>query len=175
VVEVLLARGENPRWAVRYTYTVDGREFAGEGRMRRRVPVGSMIPIRYAVHDVSRSWMGTGAKVPIWVSPLLAINFAGGAAAIFFVRRREAYLLREGRAALGRVVDSKQIHKGGGPGAKTAFRLTVEFRLLSGAWQTARFDRRRAVPVGGSVVVVYDRDNPRRSELYPFRLVRLSD
>jgi len=43
---------------------------------------------------------------------------------------------------------------------------------MSGALRRARFDRRKEVPLGGQVVVVYDRDDPGRSQLYPFRLVR---
>jgi Protein of unknown function (DUF3592) len=180
VVEVTHSRKE-PRLVVRYDFMVDGQTFSGKGRMGERrgrsLAVGSRIPIRYSPSDPLRNWIGRDDQgpVPIWVSPLLGMNLALGTAILAFVLRREAVLLREGRAAPGRVVDSKRINKGGGHGAKTAYRLTVEFRLLSGALQTGRFDRRKEVPVGASVVVVYDRDNPRRSELYPFRLVRLSD
>jgi hypothetical protein len=176
VQEVSVSSGENPRWVVRYRYTVDGREYSGRGRMgrvqRQRVEVGSVIPIRYSVTDAARSWIGSREGIPIWLPPLVAVNLAAGAAGIAFVLRREAALLIHGRPALGRVIDAKRINQGGGHGAKTQYRLTVEYRLMSGALQTARFDRRQEIAVGSSVIVVYDRDNSRRSQLYPFPLVR---
>lgn len=179
VQEVSVSRGENPRWVVRYRYTVNGREFSGQGRMgrvkRQQVEVGSIIPIRYSVADAARSWIGRREEVPIWLAPLVAVNLAAGAAALVFALRREAALLIHGRPALGRVIDAKRTHKGGGHGAQTQYRLTVEYRLLSGALQTARFDRRKEIAVGSSVVVVYDRENPQRSHLYPFTLVRTRD
>jgi hypothetical protein len=49
----------------------------------------------------------------------------------------------------------------------------VEFQLMSGARRTTTFDRRKDVSPGGTVVVIYDRDDPRRRQLYPFALVRL--
>ena len=168
---------ELTRERVRYRYTLEGETYTGNHelsrRTRRALAVGSPISVRYSVKNPRRSWIGRESEMPLWVPPFVAVSFAAGPLGIVFALRREWNLLANGRAAVGRVVASKKVHKGGGHGSKTAYRLTVEFRILSGALRTARFDRRRDVALGGNVTVVYDRDDPGRSQLYPFRLVKV--
>lgn len=176
VVEEVTRSAKEPRVVVRYRYTVNGRDYSGErrltGRARRSVTAGSEIPIRYAAKDPARSWIGAAAAAPVWLGPFLAGSLSAGAIIMLLAIRREWILLSEGRAATGRVIASKRVRKGGGHSSHTEFRLTVEFRVLSGALRTGRFDRRKEVPPGGKVTVVYDRDDPARSRLYPFALVR---
>jgi Protein of unknown function (DUF3592) len=166
---------EFKRERVRYRYTVHGQTYTGEheapGSARALEPHAE-LPVRYSLKDPRRSWIGRKDEVALWVPPFVAVSFAAGPLAMLWAVRREWTLLANGRATVGRVLASRKIHKGGGHGSKTRYRLTVEYRVLSGALRTARFDRRRDVQVGGNVTVVYDRDDPGRSQSYPFRLVR---
>jgi hypothetical protein len=108
---------------------------------------------------------------PRW--PALAVFAPGCLAALslIVVVRRQSNLLTYGRPALAtiRQVERKKSDNG------THWRAHYEWRLLSGATRTGRYDHHRKPPpaVGAVIPIVYDRDRPERHSRYPLPLVRL--
>ena len=107
--------------------------------------------------------------VPPWVIPLVPASLLVAAAGIVHGLRRNWMLLSEGRAAQARVVSQKKVHRD----KHTAYQITCEFRDLSGALHTMRYDVMKAPPaIGTELTIVYHRDDPRWHAVYPLRLVR---
>ena len=107
--------------------------------------------------------------VPLWAIPLIPASLLVAVAGIVRGLRRSWMLLSEGRAAQARVVNQKKVRRDN----RTAYQITCEFRDLSGAIHTMRYDVMKAPPsLGSEMTVVYHRDDPRRHAVYPFRLVR---
>lgn len=107
--------------------------------------------------------------VPLWAIPLVPGSLLLAAGAIARGLRRNWMLLSEGRAAQARVVSQKKVHRD----KHTAYEITCEFRDLSGAMHTMRYDVMKAPPpIGSELTVVYHRDDPRWHSVYPLRLVR---
>ena len=107
--------------------------------------------------------------VPLWVIPLIPASLLVAVAGIARGLRRNWMLLSEGRAAQGRVISQKKVHRD----KHTAYQITCEFRDLSGALHTMRYDVMKAPPaIGAELTIVYHRDDPRWHAVYPLRLVR---
>ena len=107
--------------------------------------------------------------VPLWVIPLVPASLFVAVAGIVRGLRRNWVLLSEGRAAQARVVSQKKVHRD----KHTAYQITCEFRDLSGALHTMRYDAMKAPPaIGTELTIVYHRDDPRWHAVYPLRLVR---
>jgi hypothetical protein len=175
-VAVERTRGDHPRRIVRYEFEVDGRSFAGRTRLRqadqRTVLQGTSIPVEYVVSDPGVNWVrGYEPRgVPLWTIPLVSGVLLIMAAAIARELRRSWVLLSEGRAVQARVLSQKKVTRD----KHTAYQITCEFRDLSGARHTMRYDDTSKAPpaVGAALTVVYHRDDPRRHAVYPFQLVR---
>ena len=91
------------------------------------------------------------------------------AAAVAWSVRRQWVLLSEGRAALARVVATKKMRTDKG----ASYRVSYEFQTISGATQTSKCNvGKEPPPIGAVVPVVYHRDTPRWSKIYPLQLVR---
>jgi hypothetical protein len=82
---------------------------------------------------------------------------------------RQARLLRDGRATLARVTKVEKRSDG----HETRWRVHYEWTALSGAVQTGRQDKHKAPAVGAVIPVIYDKDNPRHSAVYPLTFVRV--
>ncbi len=79
-------------------------------------------------------------------------------------------LVAEGRGALAQVTRSKKVR--GQHGAH--YVVYYEFRLMSGAVGSGRYNSRQSPPpIGTTICVVYDPDRTGRSARYPLPLVRL--
>jgi len=178
IVRLTVTRGEHPRWNATYAYEAGGRSFEATRRLgrvdRERLSLGDTIPIRYLPADPETHWLegDQGERIPVVVAPVAFLSFAAGGVAIIFGTRRQMSLLSNGRPAIARVTGSRRI-KGGTHGKRDVQRVAYEFRLLSGAVRTGRFETPRAAPQTGSeIVVLYDPDNPKRSRKYPLSLVK---
>jgi hypothetical protein len=91
------------------------------------------------------------------------------AAAIVRAVRRQWVLLSEGRVARARVMAHKKVHRD----KHRAYSVSYEFEGLSGARHAAKYEvTKNPPPIGTLVPVVYHRDNPRWSAVYPLQLVR---
>jgi hypothetical protein len=134
--------------------------------------VGSPIEVRYLPGDPRNEWVPGYEQggVPFWVAFVVSPVPALSAWPIFYVLRRQRRLLMEGRPAEARAIGSKKIHNG----HAYVYRVEYEFRTLSGARKFRKIDSSKEVPVGRAVTVIYDRDNPDRSAVYPLSLVRVA-
>ena len=160
------------RLVVTYSYSVGGREYAGRSRVRKfeRQPSAT---IRYVVSRPGESWLEGYAPRPApfwlpWAVPGLLLFCT---VPLLFLIRRQAALLREGRAALARITNTQKRKLGD----HSTWRVDYEWRLLSGARRSGRHDlAKMPPPVGTHIPIIYDRDNPKRQAPYPFSLVRVS-
>jgi hypothetical protein len=168
-------RGEHPRRIVSYRFVVDGGSFQGRTRLRegdhRDVFQGTLIPVEYVASDPNVNWVrGYEPRgIPPWAIPLVSGSLLAVAAAIARGLRRGWVLLSEGRAVQAWVLSQKKVRRD----KHTAYEITCEFRDLSGAMHTMRYDALKAPPpVGAALTVVYHRDDPRWHAVYPLRFVR---
>ena len=175
VVQVVARRGERQRRDVVYRYNVDGRSYTGQTRLhkgdRREMAQGTAVPIVYVASQPEKSWMvGYGsAGFPVWMIPLTALSLLATAAAISRGLQRQWILLSEGRPAHARVTGLKKVHND----KRRAYRVSYEFKTLSGATQSSRCEIGKAPPPIGAVIpIVYHRDKPAWSAAYPLQLVR---
>jgi hypothetical protein len=174
-VSVDRTRGEHPRRNVSYRFLVEGRAYEGRTRLReadhREVFRGTLIPVEYVPSDPAENWIrGYEPRgVPPWAIPLVSGLLLAAAAGVARGLRRSWVLLSEGRAVEARVLSQKKVQRD----KHTAYEITCEFRDLSGALHSMRYDVPKAPPpVGTALTIVYHRDDPRWHAVYPLRLVR---
>jgi hypothetical protein len=173
VLETGRARGENRRRYLVYRYEVNGTEYRGRVTLRQRdrrfAEVGSPLEIRYLPRDPRNEWVPGYEPdgVPVWVAFVVPPVLSLSSWPIFCALRRQRRLLMEGRPAEARAIGSKKIHNG----HAYVYRVEYEFRTLSGARKVKKVDSSKDVPVGRGVTVIYDRDDPARSAVYPMSLV----
>ena len=178
VEDVSVRRGEHPRRIVSYTYEADGRAFTGRVTLPERdvraVRLGDSLPIAYVRSQPDRSWMPgyePGSGLPLVLIPILPLSLLGGVAAIAWSVRRQWLLLSEGRVAHARVTGQKKVHSD----KHRTWRVSYEFQALSGSTHTSHFEVGKSPPPIGTVVpIVYYRDAPGWSTLYPLQFVRPS-
>lgn len=179
VLDVVELKGkEDRRWAVNYTYEVDGASRAGQTRVRR-IDRGSYVPgrdttITYLTSDPTRSWLAgyEPEGMPVFVIPMAALGLLASAALIGWQIRSQWILLEEGRVVPARITGLKKVHHSHGG---QSFRVNCEFRTLSGALHIGRFDARRQVAEpGAETTIVYHRDDPGWHARYPLPFVRFS-
>lgn len=162
-------RGEDAQWYADYVYAAGGLNYTGRvmlgSRNRADVKVGDRLTVRYLAKDPSRSWAAghepEGApKALIALGPLLPALLAG---LIALGIRRHWHMLAQGRAVVGRVVDSKWNGE--------ERRVAYEFRSLDGqvrrAWVTGGPSK-----LGAEVALLYDPERPKRVHRYPLAFVR---
>ena len=174
VVQIVTRRGESPRRVVTYRYDVNGRSYTGRTTLRksdrRDMTRGAPARISYVVSDPTQSWMEgyAPASFPLWVIPLTVMSMLVTAAAIVWSVRRQWILLSEGRVARARVTALKKVSSDKGK----RYRVNYEFQTLSGATQQSRCEVGKAPAIGAIVPIVYHRDQPAWSAMYPMKLVR---
>lgn len=157
---------------VYFRYSAGGGIFTGRQTLKRRnwrgLRAGSQIPIRYLPSDPSVAYIRGGPKVlPLWAGPVIAAILAAVAALLAWAIRRQWRLLAEGRTASGRIAGSKNLGRHG-------HRVEYQFRTLSGSLAKGFFQCSKTPPPPGSgLLVLYDRERPSRSALYPFSLIQL--
>ena len=166
---------DDDRSIVGYEYDVNGRRYTGAVRLQPRAARtfkrGATLPIEYMRAQPGTSWMADRARrvTPVWV--ILAAGFPGlaAAAALMLWRvRQEWLLLSEGRAAQARVVSVTVTDK-----KRRTTRIAFEFETLSGATcRSTSVAASKPPPVGSTVPIVYHRERPTWTALYPLQLVR---
>ena len=174
-VAIQLRRGEHPRRTIRYQFDVNGRGFTGSmtlpERDRRNVLEGAPLAVEYVASDPAMNWIAgyEPRPVPAWLIPIISGALLAAAGAIAWGVRRDWVLLSEGRSVLGRVIAQKKVRRG----EHTAHQVTCTFEDFSGAIRTMRYDVGKAPPAPGApIAIVYHRDNPRWSHVYPLTFVR---
>jgi hypothetical protein len=179
VTEVVRPRGRDKRDTVRYRYVAGGREYAGAARLRKResahIAPGARLRVEYLASAPAMSWLAGRPPqgVPMWLAPLVAVPLVTTGIVLLVVVNRRRRLLTYGRATEARVTGSKRFSRGshGGHG----YHVEFEFRLLSGARRTGRFNVPKDPPAEGApVVIVYDPDEPGRVMRYPAGMFRVT-
>ena len=170
--------GGDSRARVHYQYYA-GRQYAGATDMRQReagrFAEGSNVRVRYLSVQPGASWIAgyEPRRRAAWPAFVILPGCFAGAAALVALLRRQASLLSYGRVALARVtkLDKKRTDEG------TAWRVHYEWNLLSGAKRQGRYmhSGKEPPPIGATIPIVYDRDEPSRNSKYPLALIKLTD
>ena len=158
---------------VAYTFDWEGHGYKGKGslplRVWRRLTVDSPLPVRFLPSrpQLNRPVDSRSRPLPFWVAILLGtIASAAGGLLIFAIRRQMALLL-DGRPAPGVITSVTR-----GPEGKKF--VHYQFRVLSGSTVKGKWGpTHRPKPLGTTLCIVYDRDNPSRNSTYPMSLVRV--
>lgn len=176
VTDIERRRGENERTVVSYRYTVDGREYSRRTKLRKRdnnqFVVGSSVVVSYPPSRPDQSWIRgyEPRRVPFWLVPAVPAALMLVVVLIVIALRRQARLIEQGRAALGRVTKTNKVSHG----EHEVWRVHYEWKLLSGATRTGYYDKAKNPPAPGTLIpIVYDPNNPRRRAHYPLSLVRV--
>src|SRR5258705_156658 len=104
-----------------------------------------------------------------WAAWLIgaATAFPGGLVLPFLIRR-ERKLLSDGRAAPGVVTRLSRSQHGS--------MVHYEFAIAGGGFAKGKTGpSHKPPPVGATVPVLYDPENPRRNRMYPFSMVKLAE
>lgn len=174
VVEVVVRRGEEPRRQVTYRYEAHGHSYTGRTRLRksdRRVlRRGDPVQIGLVPSHPEESWLigYPPSGFPLWLIPLTVMFLLALAFLLAWNVRRQWTLLSEGRVARARVTEVKKVSSDKGK----SYRVSYEFKTLSGATHTARCEIGKAPAIGATIPVVYHRDQPEWTAMYPMKLVR---
>ncbi len=167
-------RGDKSRYFVDYEYASPGQLHQGRTAVSRtswtELRVGSSFTVRYLPAEPGRSWLpGHEPGVPFWVGPVAALAIAVSSIFPWYAIRRQWMLLAEGRGAMAQVTLSKKVRHQHG----SRYRVSYEFRTMSGAFRSGRYDSQKSPPANGTAIqVVYNPDRPEHSMPYPLVLVR---
>lgn len=158
---------------VAYEFEWDGRTYAGRSRlplrMWRTLDAGSTMAVRFLPGNPKlnrpRDW--EASALPAWLPFTIGGALAASGALLVYLVRKQMRLLSEGRPAPGVVRRYSHAQHG-------QKNIHYEFRLLGGGIAKGRSGpTRKLPPIGSTICVVYERDNPRNNALYPMTLVRL--
>ncbi len=165
--------GKDAERRIAYEFQYDGGIYRSTVKTPKNIwsklEVGSPIDIRVTPGRPERNHPEDWSRndMPAWLPPGLAALLVAVGMFLIWYLRRQIRLLSEGRAAPGMVVGHKKIQHG-------QQMLQYEFPLIEGGvGKGSGGQSRRPPPVGSSVIVVYDRDNPKRNALYPMDIVRI--
>ena len=173
VSDLTQIRGKNSRYFVNYKYAAAGQLHEGRADVSRgswtRLRIGSSLTVRYLPSEPGRSWLRGYEPVAFWVGPVVALTMAVISIFPWYALRRQWMLLAEGRPAQAQVTASKKVRHQHG----SYDRVSYEFRTMSGATRTGRYDSHKGPPANGTTIqVVYNPDRPEQSMPYPLALVR---
>jgi hypothetical protein len=170
--------GKSDEHRVAYRFTVSDSDFAGSQDIRsgywRSLQVGSPIPIRYLPSDPARNYPSQNppSPTPAWLALLVGAYSIAAIGVFAFKVQRERHLLADGRPAPAVVTRLRTRRTRYGPRNI----IYYEFPLYDGGTGKGRSNlRRRSVPEGSVICVLYDPDNPRRSAAYPMCLVKVAE
>ena len=163
---------KNDTLKVAYEFQYGGQTYHGSsdtpGSIWRTLAVGSPIAVRFVPTrpELNHPAGWEGNIMPKFVPFLVAGMLVAPGLIIVYSIRREMSLLSEGRPALARVIGHRRTQHG-----KV---VKYEFATLNGGIVQGRTGpRHKAPPVGSTLCIVYDRDNPKRNAPYPLKLVRV--
>ena len=139
----------------------------------RALSAGGRVPVRYVASDprISRlEGVERAGQTPLWLTPLVLAGPAAGALLVFLKLRRERRLLEEGDVAPGLVTKL-------GMRTDKGRKVYYEFATYSGTVVKGSYgpvQGKAVAPVGTPIVILYDRDEPKRNTRYPSSLVTLN-
>ena len=169
--------GDSTKYLVDYSYRVPETDYASTQQVRsgewKRLHQGDKIDVVFRRTEPSQSWLPGHEPdgMPWYVAILWCGMFLVPAPILAFRLRQQRRLLEEGRSALAKVVGKKKVSHDRG----SYYRIDYEFETIEGARRTGRFNTNRKPPeVGEGLIVVYDRDEEKRSAKYPFSLVKIA-
>jgi Protein of unknown function (DUF3592) len=169
--------GKSEQHRVAYKFTVDGREFEGGEAIGSRywnsLQTGSAIPVRYLPSDPSHNYPSRNppTPAPVWLAIFVGAVSVAVSLVLPFKVQRERRLLADGRPAPALVTRLRKRRTQHGPRNI----IYYEFPLLGRGTAKGRSNvRRKTIPEGSVICVLYDPDNPRRSAPYPMCLVKLA-
>jgi hypothetical protein len=174
VSDLTRTRGKSPQYFVNYEYPAAGRLHQGRANVSRtswmQLRVGSFLTVRYLPAEPGRSWLrGQEPGTPFWVGPVVALSMIAIGMFPWYAIRQQWMLLAEGRPAQAQVTDFKKVRHQHG----ARYRVSYEFRTMSGATRTGRYNSQKSPPAKGTTIqVVYNPDRPEYSMPYPLALVR---
>jgi len=172
VVRLWETKDESRQPWVEYSFHGGNRIITGRAKAPRKIwrtlQVGSPIPIRIVSGNPKRNhpaeWEPSQFPVAI-VGVIALLNMAIGGFLQYRVSLQRK-LLEDGRPAPGILTKF-----GGGQKKQIAY---YEYVTLNGTVQAGRSQRGAGLPpVGGTLCVVYDPDNPKRSSPYPMAFFKL--
>lgn len=159
-----------------YRYAVGGRDYQGRAKIRltdwRALHEGSALSVDYLSSDPGRSHPSGAdlSSMPAWLPMLAGLAMTIPPILLIVLLNAQRRLMAEGRPAPALVTRLVKIHSSHGGRHRS---MRYAFPLLSGSMATGRSDTNRKGTAEGSVIcIVYDPDRPRRSQPYPFALVR---
>jgi hypothetical protein len=170
------ARDKSRQPWVAYTFSAGGLVYDAQRKLSlatwTRLEVGSSLEVVYVPSKPELNFPRghIGKPIPVWLPFLAAVALGSVGLPLLFAIRRERRLLEEGRVAPGVVTEHRK--RGGGHGAH-GIEFRYKFALLSGSIGQGRGGpTRNPPPIGSTICVLYDPDNPPRNAPYPFSLVQ---
>ena len=157
---------------VTYAFTANGIRLRGDssvpGGVWGNLQKAGFLPIRYVPSDTSINhpvaW--EPSTMPDWVPFILPVVLAAVAIALLISLRRQSEVAAEGLPAAGVVTKCSRV-KGG-------FAVRYQFRMKDGAIARGSSHVPRRLEVGATVCVLYLPQNPRRNQMYPTSLYRVT-
>ncbi len=166
------ARDKERQPMVAYRFEYDGRAYEGQAKVSLRIwntlAEGSPLPVRLVPSNPGLNHPSDwpGSQMPAWLPPVVAVFLAAVAALLVFLLRCQRHLLSDGRPAPAIVTRYSLADHG-------RKRVHYEFAQSSGArGQGKSGPMRKLPPIGSTLCVIYDPENPRRSAPYPMDLVK---
>jgi hypothetical protein len=163
--------GKSPR--VYYAFTVNGTFFTGKAWAPREVLQSlrdsGALPIRYVPANPSVNHPVGWESAPldsVWFLLPLPLVLAG--IALLISMRMERQLVVDGAPAAGVITKCSYGSRGG-------YTARYEFRAEDGRVMTKRVGVPGPLKVGSNIWVLYLRQNPRRSQLYPSSNYRVAE
>jgi Protein of unknown function (DUF3592) len=173
VDRVWRTNGDDKPAYVAFHFDAKGARIDGESRMQvpvwRELRPGSTVRVRYLPEN-PRRWAVTGERrnrLPFGVAYVVSLTLAAIALSCAAAVRWQRVLLREGRPARATVtaVTTQQ----GSHSSQTV--MAYEFSLFGGGTRTGKATVTKPPPVGTTISIVYDSDQPKRNRPYPFSFV----
>jgi hypothetical protein len=172
--------GEHKEPYVKYRFQVQGRDYQRDAKLPlslwARLRVGSTLAVRYAESrpEINHPAGLTGGAVPPWVPAWVAVALLVGGCLALLPLRQQLRMLVGGRQTLGLVVAHGKTMRTS-HGSDLGRKYEYEFLLLSGASYKGKAGPTKNPPaIGSAIPVLYDPDNPKNNDPYPFSLVRLA-
>ena len=171
------SRGDSSKRWIAYRFDAAGGTYQGTARMQRQawraLSPGAEVTVHYFPGAPQRS-RADGAEpsdVPPWVPVLVSGQFAGIAVFLLWQIGRQRQLLEDGRVAQGIVTGHGKMRSS--HGRRVGMKFKYRFALLSGATAEGKGGPEMVPPpLGASIAVLYERDNPRRNAPYPLAMVQ---
>jgi hypothetical protein len=155
---------------VRYAFTAGGLRIQGQSSVPKdrwdRIRIAGFLPVRYLPSNpkINHPAAWDEPSDPAWLALLCPLILAGCGLGVLWNLRRQAGVVAEGQPAPGSVTACYRIRGG--------WVIRYRFRTKEGAVAKGS-SRGRRQEIGATVCVLYLRDNPGRSLMYPGCLYRV--